>query len=149
MLVERDDLPGAVDMAADQMPVDAVAQAHAFFEVDLAQTVQARGLGQGFGRDIDAEIARRLGRDGHAGAVDCDRIADRDIVEPERGRFDGQAFAKAQLFGAHDRARRLDDAGEHETLLDLRNLALHAGQDAHIVADAFDAFEREPPPVVE
>ena len=55
---KRADPADAVDMAADEMAVEPVVGAHRLLEVDLAGGVEAGGLVEALGRDLDREAMR-------------------------------------------------------------------------------------------
>ena len=80
------------------MAVDAVAETHGLLEVDLAERVEARSLREALGGDVDLEFRVRLLDDGHARAVDGDRVADANLVKTEIGSADRQADAVAERF---------------------------------------------------
>ena len=101
------------------MAVEAGVGAHRLFEVDFAGGVEAGGLVEAFGRDLDME-SPRLGLeadDGHAGARQGDAVAEGDVVEKARRRLDRERLAEgragAERLRFDDAADAADDAGEH------------------------------------
>src|SRR5690606_12041088 len=110
-----------VDVAGNQVPVQAVAQPQGMLQVDLAGTVQAAGAIQAFARDIDFERIPMQGDDRHAGPLDGDRIAQACRRQRQAAGLDGQAHARVFAIpeGADfgDAAHGRDDTSDHGAIL--------------------------------
>src|SRR5205814_3869046 len=99
--------------ALDDVAAHAVAHAERALEVDARPGGQAaeRGATERLGRRLDREAPVAPRRDGEAGAVHGDALAEREAREGPRRRY-GEARPAAARPAPLDAAGRLDDAGE-------------------------------------
>src|SRR5262245_45453412 len=107
----------AVDMAADEVAAEAIVGAQGLLEVHRARLGKTGGTCAALAGDVDREAALRgvEAGDRHAGAVERDAVAERDVVEIAGGRLDGETLAVrvvAQRLDVADAADAADDAGE-------------------------------------
>src|SRR5213079_1936448 len=103
----------AVDVALDDVAAHAVAHAERALEVDARPGGQLAegGAPERLGRRLDREAPVAPRRDGEAGAVHGDALAEPEARQgPRRG--DGEARPAAARPAPLDAAGRLDDAGE-------------------------------------
>src|SRR5438132_641989 len=125
--VARDPLqaPDAVDVALDDVAAHAVAHAERALEVDARPGGQAakRGAAERLGRRLDREAPVAPRRDGEAGAVHGDALAEPEAREGPRRRY-GEARPAVARPAPLDAAGRLDDAGEQLSRRPLAGRAL-------------------------
>src|SRR5439155_61594 len=107
-----DDLTDGVDVALHEMPADTVCQPQRALEVHgvtRAQVVEV-GAREGLVDCVRLPPPRPDLGDGHAAAVDRDRVADLRVLTRQRG-VEAEAAAVARL----DPAQLLDYPGEHDS----------------------------------
>src|SRR5450830_1451665 len=107
----------AVDVAGDQMAAEAFCQGQGFFQIDFARCIKTGGEVEALARDVDGETFGGLFDDGHAGAVEGNRITQRDVVHRQCAGIDVKAHAcvggVAQRLNGSDFADSGNDACKH------------------------------------
>ena len=104
-----------VDVAADQVPAEAVGRQHRALEVErraVGQSTQ-RGERERLVRGIGLEMRAVEGHHGQADAIDRDALARLGVRERQRADMDAQAGVATAGFAARQVADGFDDSGEH------------------------------------
>jgi len=107
----------AVDVARHDMAAEPVVRAQRLLEIDVARLREPDRAVQAFARHVDVEARVGLGDHGHAGALDRDAVAERDVREVEAAGVHGQPHAgvrrRAERIDRFDAADCRDNSGKH------------------------------------
>ncbi len=117
VVMHRQHLAQAINMATDQMAAEAVGRAHRAFEVDdgaVGQPTQ-RGQAQGLGRGVSLEAAGVECDDGEADPVDGDALAHLHVLERQGAHVEGEADIAAKGLACGQTADAFDDSSKHVT----------------------------------
>ena len=112
-----DDAADAVDVPADDVAVEPVADAQRLLQIDRRAGGKPSHAGERFARHVERQPRRRQSHHRQAGAVDGNAVAEFDAVEVKPVAVETDAHAAAGRRYRADFSHRLNDAGKHQTNL--------------------------------